>query len=185
MQRSGRGAAVTPCNPKVARALALFHLPEATMRCLSVSLASHLAIEMTSMFGSHGFEGVGLGPFRLRPGMTVQQMKADLFEVERSCERATQSEAALIVARLLVRTKMRAHGEGEAALLAETLVDDLRQYPADVVEFACEYWCDGGADNKFTPSWPELKEICDRRMDGRLRLRKALEWHIENYSPAT
>ena len=44
------------------------------------------------------------------------------------------------------------------------------------LSFDYDYWCDGGREARFFPSWPELKEICDRRMDGRLRLRRALVW---------
>lgn len=183
MQPSERGAVATPTNPKVAAAVALFDLPEETTRCLSVSLASHLAIQTNSKFGSHGYEGVLLGPFKIRPGMGVADMKRDLYALEQSIERSTQAQVAQIVARMAVRTKMRVQGEGEAGLLAETMVDDLRHYPADVVEFACEFWVRGGAEFKFFPSWPELREICEKRMDGRRRLIKALAYYIAEAEP--
>jgi hypothetical protein len=94
------------------------------------------------------------------------------------CRGGKRAEIAHEVAKLMVRTKSRAHGDGEARLMAETMVQDLSAYPIDVVRFACEYWVDGGADAKFTPSWPELKEICEKRMDGRRRLVRCLEHHL-------
>lgn len=184
LRLSERGAVATPTNPKVAKALALFDLPEATTRCLSVSLALHLATAEKSVYGSHGFERTALGPFKLISGMTLDDMKRDLYEIERTTMRASSDQIAAIVAKLAVRTKMRVQGEGEAALLAETMVDDLSAYPLDVAEWACEFWIKGGADNKFFPSWPELRDLCERRMEGRNRLVRALTWGIQQAEQA-
>lgn len=153
------------------------------MRSLSNSLISHLATTRASCFGADGqFDGLKLGPFSIKPGWNRQDLTRDLAIVRHECQSGKRSEVAHEVAKLMVRTKSRALGEGENRLMAETMVADLAAYPIDVVRFACEYWVDGGKDAKFTPSWPELKEICDRRMDGRLRLRRALEYYLSEPS---
>lgn len=179
VQPSGRGAAVTPLGRWVVQQLGPFALPEETMRSMSSSLLSHLETATSDRFGPDGqFDGVGLGPFRILVGASPKDLQQDLARLDATCQPATKSEAAHEVAKLMVRTKSRLQGDGEARLMAETMVDDLRAYPADVVKFACEYWVDGGREAKFTPSWPELKEICEKRMEGRLRLRRAIVHHL-------
>lgn len=147
------------------------------MRSISSSLTSHVAPTTSSTWGKDGqFNGTKLGPFGIKPGWNRAELMSDLRLVTDMCKGGRKAEVAHEVAKLMVRTKSRAHGDGEARLMAETMVQDLSAYPIDVVRFACEYWIEGGADAKFTPSWPELKEICDKRMDGRLRLKRALEY---------
>lgn len=149
------------------------------MRCMSNSLVSRLEVRTSSVFGKDGqYESVKLAPFTIADGWNRADLTKDLGTIVVACRGGKRAEIAHEVAKLLVRTKARAQGEGEGRLMAETMVSDLAQHPTDVVRFACEYWCDGGSDAKFTPSWPELKEICDKRMDGRLRLKKALEYHL-------
>jgi len=153
------------------------------MRSISSSLISHVAPTTSSAWGADGqFSGTKLGPFGIKPGWHRSDLLGDLRTITELCRGGKKAEVAHEVAKLMVRTKSRAHGDGEARLLAETMVQDLAGYPIDVVRFACEYWVEGGADAKFTPSWPELKEICDKRMDGRLRLKKALE-HVLAVKP--
>ncbi len=150
------------------------------MRFMSSSLLSHLATATTDQFGADGqFDGVGLKHCRILEGASNKDLQQDLQRLDDACRPATHAEAAHEVARLMVRTKSRVQGDGEARLMAETMVEDLRGYPADVVKFACEYWIEGGREAKFTPSWPELKEICEKRMDGRLRLKRAIVHHLQ------
>ncbi len=156
-----------------------FNLPEATMRSISSSLTSHVAPTTSGVWGGDGqFTGTKLGPFGLRKGWNRADLLQDLALLRGMCRGGKRAEIAHEVAKLMVRTKSRAHGDGEARLMAETMVQDLSAYPIDVVRFACDYWVDGGADAKFTPSWPELKEMCEKRMDGRRRLVRCLEHHL-------
>lgn len=166
-------------DPQVAKKLAPFTLPEETTWSLSNSLLSRLEIRTTPVYSADGqFDGAKLAPFTIRPGWRRDELSRDLKTINALCRGGNRTQVAHEVAKLLIRTKTRAHGEGEGRLLAETLVEDLCRYPTDVVRFACEYWVEGGRDAKFTPSWPELKEICDKRMDGRLRLKRAIEHHL-------
>jgi len=146
---------------------------------MSSSLLSHLETATTDQFGPDGqFDGVQLVQCRILAGASGKDLQYDLMQLDASCRPATHAEAAHEVARLMVRTKSRVQGDGEARLMAETMVEDLRGYPADVVKFACEYWVEGGREAKFTPSWPELKDICEKRMEGRLRLKRAILNHL-------
>ena len=173
------GAAARPLGRWVKDQMGGFNLPEATMRSISSSLTSHVAPTTSSVWGGDGqFTGTKLGPFGLRKGWNRADLVQDLALLRGMCRGGKRAEIAHEVAKLMVRTKSRAHGDGEARLMAETMVQDLSAYPIDVVRFACEYWVDGGADAKFTPSWPELKEICEKRMDGRRRLVRCLEHHL-------
>jgi len=149
------------------------------MRSISSSLTSHIAPTTSSVWGPDGqFSGTKMGPFGLRKGWDRASLLQDLALLRGMCRGGRKAEIAHEVAKLMVRTKSRAHGDGEARLMAETMVQDLSAYPVDVVRSACEYWVDGGADAKFTPSWPELKELCEKRMDGRRRLVRCLEYHL-------
>ncbi len=126
--------------------------------------------------GQH--ERTDLGSFVIDPGMTTEEMQRDLNVVVDSLQFSEENEIAKHVARLMVRTKMRIQGESEARLLAETMVMDLRIYPIDAVAWACEPWVQGGEEGKFFPSWAELRELCERRVSGRQRLKKALLYYI-------
>ncbi len=181
MQPSGRGAGGTPIAAWAVRVLAPFDIPEATMRCLSNSLTSRIVVVKTgkAILGKDGqFERTDLGEFQIKRGMTEQEMRKDLAIVNGCLQFSDEADIAKHVARLMVRTKMRIQGEGEARLLAETMVMDLRIYPIDAVEWACEHWVEGGEDGKFFPSWAELRELCERRVTNRKRLKKALEYYL-------
>lgn len=183
LQPGETGAVATPPGRWVSEKLGQFTLPEETTRSLSNSLISHLVTTTSSRFSADGqFDGTKLGPFCIKRGWDRASLTRDLADVRASCQPARKADVVNEVAKLTVRTKSRALGEGENRLMAETLVADLSAYPIDVVRFACEYWVDGGSAAKFTPSWPELKEICDKRMDGRLRLRRALEYTLSEPS---
>jgi len=115
--------------------------------------------------------------------MTRAQLEQDLGHLDRACTPASPADVALQVAKLRARTKSRAEGEREGKFMAEVMIDDLGKYPLDVVTWACEYWVDGGAQAKWFPSWPELRELCERRVDGRRRLRAALEYAWQQAGP--
>jgi hypothetical protein len=125
------------------------------------------------------FEYVRIAPFRAPTGMTREQLEQDLVHLDRVCSRAPRADVVPLVARLKARTKSAQAGQGEDSFAAEVMVDDLSNYPLDVVAWACGYWIGGGAQAKWFPSWPELRELCERRMDGRRRLRAALEYAWE------
>lgn len=169
------GAVVTAPGRWEVQQFGPFNLPVETTRSLTSSLASRLVIQTTSQYGLDGqFEGLRLEPFRIKPGLPRGDIGQCLEAIDDACRPAAKRDIAPIVAVLRARTKSRVAGEGEARFMAETMLHDLAAYPLDVAEFACNYWVNGGKAATFFPSWPELKEICDKRMDGRLRLKRAL-----------
>jgi hypothetical protein len=134
-------------------------------------------LETRGRLGSDGqHEWSEAGKFTIAPGMTADEMTEDLATIERSMQPAPRAFVAKSVALLAARTRGRAQGEGEARLVAATMVEDLGDYPEDVVAYAVSYWVAGGQDGKWFPAWSELREICERRVRGRQRLKRALEF---------
>lgn len=162
-----------------------FGLPEATIRSLSISLASHIRIvnQGRATTGSDGqHDATMLGGFQIDTrDYDRREMRKDLFLVSAALEFSPAAEIAKHVARLMARTKLRQQGDGEGKLLADTLVRDLREYPIDVVAWACDQWPKLG--HVFFPAWAELRALCERRVDARKRLKVALEYYLAQ--PAT
>ena len=76
-----------------------------------------------------------------------------------------------------MRTKSKNSDPREAAFEAQVLTRDLSGYPIAVVRDVCEEWpLRGGEEGKWFPAWSELREQCERRMQPRRALRKALQW---------
>ena len=176
MQLSERGAAGTQLGRWFKQQIGPFNLPEAAARSLSNSLPSHLVMMTTSQVGTDGqFDGAKVR-FSMKPGMERGAARRDLGIVETTCRPASRADVSRHVAVLAARTKSANQGHAEARFAAEVMVGDLAAYPIDVVEYACSYWVAGGADSKWFPSWPELRDICERRMQPRRALRKALQW---------
>lgn len=117
--------------------------------------------------------------FRMKPGMPRIAAERDLAVIDGTLRPAPKADIAKHVAVLKARTKSANQDGGEARFGAEVMVGDLSAYPIDVVEYACNYWIDGGREAKWFPSWPELREICERRMQPRRALRKALQWVVD------
>jgi hypothetical protein len=173
---SERGAGATQLGRWFRQQIGPFNLPEAAARSLSNSLPSHLVMMTTSQVGSDGqFDGAKVR-FSMKPGMDRGAARRDLSVIDTACRPAAKADVSRHVAVLAARTKSANQGHAEARFAAEVMVGDLAAYPLDVVEYACNYWVAGGADSKWFPSWPELREICERRMQPRRALRKALQW---------
>jgi hypothetical protein len=178
-QLSALGAGETALGRWVKAQLGPFHLPEAAMRSLTSSLSSHVDLMPTSAIATDGqFDHVKLR-FRMKPGMPRIAAERDLRVLDGTLRPASKADIAKHVAVLKARTKSAGQDQGEARFAAEVMVTDLAVYPLDVVQYACEYWVDGGREAKWFPSWPELREICERRMQPRRALRKALQWVVD------
>jgi hypothetical protein len=181
MQRSvpGVGATPTPLGRWVRSQLGPFTLPEEAMHSLTSSLSSHVVIETTTTIGSDGqFKGVRLGSLRMKPGMPRRDAERDLAIIRGLLRPAAKAAVAPIVATLSARTKNAGQDQRQARFAAEVMVADLSAYPIDVVQWACDYWIDGGTESKWFPSWPEMRELCERRVSPRRRLERALAWVV-------
>ncbi len=143
---------------------------------MSNSLPSHLVMMPTSSIAADGQYDGSKVRFQMKPGMERGAAKRDLSVIENACRPASKADAAKHVAVLKARTKSANQDQASARFGAEVMIGDLAAYPIDVIEYACNYWVAGGSDSKWFPSWPELREICERRMQPRRALRKALQW---------
>lgn len=176
---SERGAGETTLGRWVKQQIGPFNLPEAAVRTLTSSLSSHLVMMPTSAIGTDGqFDGLKVR-FQMKPGMPRLAAQRDLAVIDSTMRPAAKSDVVKHVAVLKARTKSANQDQGEARFAAEVMITDLAGYPLDVVEYACNYWVDGGREAKWFPSWPELREICERRMQPRRALRKALQWVVD------
>lgn len=174
---SGTDVAPSQIGAWVDRQLGPFRLPEATVRSMTSSLSSHVKPENVTAITSDGQYEVAKVRLTMVPGMPRKDALSDLRTLDSTALRpADKNAVAPLVAVLKARTKSRNTDAQEARFEAQVLVQDLSAYPIDVVQWACEYWVAGGADNKWMPSWPELRELCERRVQPRRALRKALEW---------
>src|SRR5665213_748954 len=83
LQRSAPGAvARESIPPEEAAKLAPFALPEGTMRCMSSSVASRIAVETNPVIGTDGqFEGVALRRFWIKPGISPEELSQSLNEL--------------------------------------------------------------------------------------------------------
>lgn len=177
-QLSAHGVGETVLGRWVKQQLGPFNLPEGAVLSLTSSLSSHLELMPTTTIGGDGqFEHAKVR-FQMKPGMPRSAAERDIRVVERHCQPSPKSDVAKHVAVLRARTKSANQDQSEARFAAEVMVNDLAKYPLDVVEYACDYWVNGGKDAKWFPSWPELKEICDRRMQPRRALLKGLRWVV-------
>ena len=178
-QPSATGAAV-PIGGWVAERLGPFNLPADTMRSMSSALVSHLLVTTEAERGADGqFERIRLGPFQMKPGMDLRSAEKDFVRLREVLRPASQDAVAPLVARLKAMTKSAGAGPKEDAFAAAVIIEELARYPLDVVQWACEYWTTGGRESQWFPSWPELKELCERRISPRRRLLNALQWVLD------
>lgn len=135
-------------------------------------------VETKSLIAPDGqFEEIGIANFQIALGMTEGEIRHDLTLIDQSLQPSAEPFVAKHIARLAARTKLRPHGNFEAQLLADTLITDLRQYPPDVVAYACDRWVES-REGKWFPAWAELREICERRVQPRHLLRCQLEQQL-------
>lgn len=124
------------------------------------------------MFGADGqFEAAHVGEVMVRKG-TPEELEAVRRAVDALLEPAPADMAAVKLAELRAVTVHRARDGIDVELMATAYTQRLARYPADVVAAACDAWADR---EEFWPSWAELKAECDKRMRGRLALKRALE----------
>lgn len=76
------------------------------------------------------------------------------------------------IARLRVMTKSRAGSETDDEIMAAAYLEELARYPADVVTDALRYWT---RNEKWWPSWSELRDLLDFRVRRRARMLSALK----------
>ena len=78
------------------------------------------------------------------------------------------------LAKLAAKTKRRDNGDGDTSLLIAAYVEELAEYPADVVRYVLKQ---SARNNKFFPAWAELYEDLEFWGRRRLLLRDAVIKH--------
>lgn len=91
---------------------------------------------------------------------------AALSVVEAACEPAIADLILVEILRLRVKTKQAAHGETDAEFQAVAYVEELSEYPLDVVRTACRL---AARKSVFFPAISELRTQCGRAYRQRKR----------------
>jgi hypothetical protein len=104
-------------------------------------------------------------------GADPQAVERCLGRLERLCAPCGGPFAARKLAELRALTAHRARDGIDVELMAGAYTQRLANYPADIVNAACDAWSNA---NPFWPTWAELKDECDKRMKGRMQARDAL-----------
>jgi hypothetical protein len=124
-----------------------------------------------TIFGEYGtdiiFEGFELS--RELPEIEKAEARELLAKANARCPKDIAAKA---VAVLRARTKARAEQSDDLKLLVSVFAEDLQRYPADIVISACREW---GENQKWFPSWSELKERCESKFERRSAMQDALE----------
>ena len=177
---SGTAAASSPIGGWVNGNLVPFRLPEATARSMTASLVGHVKTTIEPVVGPDGQYEPGkvsvtwVGGW----GTKMPQLDAqrDLATLAPCLRQSSKVAVAPIVAVLKARTKSKTSDPREAEFEARVVGQDLCAYPIDVVQDACEYWVTLEEQGKWFPAWAELRAICERRVQPRRALEKALRW---------
>lgn len=135
-------------------------------RALGRSLVSNEVAIYDARFGfdgiDHRYEVTGADSEVVRTALAI---------VELALAPAGNAVAVKELTRLGMMTKARAEDVGTLEARLVVFAEELATYPEDVVIDACRYW---GRAEKFFPSWSELKDLLDRRVKRRQRMRDAL-----------
>lgn len=118
------------------------------------------------------FERTEITDVAVRDGHNIPT--ATMNMIEKVCAPCGPAYAAHQLSQLRVLTASRERNEKDTEIMALAYVDRLAEYPEDVVRAACNAWANA---ERFWPTWAELKDACDRRMEGRAKIRDALRRH--------
>lgn len=124
---------------------------------LPASLLKKLTPISTDVFGQYGFEGTKLLRFDAAD-MTEAERNEGIAWLSQALRPCPADVAGKALARLRATTKARREASTDDAILFDTLLDVLREYPADAVISACSEW---RANNVFFPAEAELRKLLD------------------------
>lgn len=154
----------------VAAAAKAFDLQAAPAR-LQHLCAALLVWGETSRFSGDEFMGVEISGVAVKPDADMALVQEAADYLARMCAPADIKLVVRKLAELKAMTVSRARDEVDMELVGAAYGQRLAQYPADVVNAACDRWANR---EEFWPSWAELKGECDKLMRGRTRVRDAL-----------
>lgn len=134
-------------------------------------LAPVIVWRETSLYAGDQWDRSEARNVKVRDGVSPALISECIQEIDRICGPCEPRLAAEKLAELRVLTVHRARDGLDVELMATAYTGRLAKYPPDVVVKACDAWADR---EEFWPSWAELKAECDKRMHGRLAIKRAL-----------
>jgi hypothetical protein len=114
--------------------------------------------------------------YTIRAGAEPDDLRAALVTVEASLRPCSGQVVQSELVRVKLKTAGRGLSEQELAMQLVIYAEDLIAYPEDAVVGVLRDWAD---NNKWWPTWFELKELLDERCERRAALKKALKVTLE------
>lgn len=106
------------------------------------------------------------------PPEAVEQAAKGLRIYRRLCAPLREHDLALELCRLRTLLAVRAETDEDWQFKLDTYMDELAEYPADIVVQVLRYW---SRNEKWWPTWAELHDLLQRRARSRLACISALE----------
>lgn len=114
--------------------------------------------------------------------MVIEASEDELREALAQVQQATQplpdERIVLEINKLKVRCRMRAEQQEDMQMLIACMLDDLSEYPADVVVDVLKAW---PRRSPWWPSWNELYEQLERKSAPRLAIRDVIKQAIRTH----
>ncbi|MGI9484983.1 MAG: hypothetical protein ACR2RF_03690 [Geminicoccaceae bacterium] len=114
--------------------------------------------------------------------MVIEASEGELREALVQVDQATQplpdERIVLEINKLKVRCKMRAEQQEDMQMLIACLLDDLSEYPADVVVDVLKAW---PRRSPWWPSWNELYEQLERKSAPRRAIRDVIKHALKEH----
>lgn len=128
------------------------------------------AVEVEFTDPKYGFD-FAVDRYDLTEPIDHETMLETLAIAESVNEGCPADIAAAELARMRALTKSRAEAAEDTEFMVAAFLDELCQYPADIVRDICRTWT---RIEKFFPAWTDLREMADRRVRKRRKLLEAV-----------
>lgn len=137
--------------------------PSVSLRQLPDLLRKKLNPVTRDVIGEYGWEGSRLVGYEAAE-MTEAERMAAFDWLEKALFPCPAQIAGKALSRLRAATKARREAAIDDAMLGDTFLDVLMEYPADAVVSACDEW---RANNVFFPAEAELRKLLDEAVNER------------------
>jgi hypothetical protein len=147
---------------------------------LPATISSALKFTSRSVFGADGqFDGAVVDAAVLTGQHAEGTIRRALETCRNQCRPGGHRVAAEALTILERRTVGAKQNEADQELRGAAYANDLAQYPADVIQVACQRWADS---SRWWPAWADLKRECDRLAAKRIAEHRALEEALRRLS---
>lgn len=165
-----RGATGSVVVPKTSSAIAAAETPAAVEKSLEAALPITLKSRLNWTFNNdHLPVGVMVHGIEAVPDEDIAMGLALTLGASRPAEPRAIVEG---LAKADMVTKARASEAVDGKARIQVFIEDLREFPTDVVVDAFRHW---RRRERFAPTVAEIRELCWRAMPMRMGLRRALE----------